>query len=270
MLERAEAARRATPADDPPRQGRLLGPRDRRGRASTAGRRRSSTDQGESDRNFERAHAAASIDAGRGQRRRSRRTTCARSPTPPPTRASAGRRRGPRVPGPARPRRRHAGTRSPRTGLPRAHLLPGRRPRRRAWPTSSAACSRTPPTTRSSPPRQRHRPRRAAGGPMSHVPQRTAARAAPQSVRDRLAGGARRRSTPQLPIAVPVIVGGDVVATPTFASVDPAIPTASSRRRPSRPKHDVGGAVTRSRSRRAAGGARRRRRARRDPLPRRR
>ena len=61
------------------------------------------------------------------------------------------RQRRPRVPDPARARRRHPG-RDRRHRPPRPRLLPGRRPRRRAWPTSCAACSRTPPTTPSSPP----------------------------------------------------------------------------------------------------------------------
>ena len=122
---------RAHPLDDPARQGRLLGPRDRRGRASTAGRRRCSRSRPTRDRNFEpltrrlldaRAGASAS---------RSPRTTCARSPTRSPTtaRSAATARdlelqilRGLGDDAPARARRAPAA---------RAHLLPGRRPRRR-------------------------------------------------------------------------------------------------------------------------------------------
>ncbi len=128
---------------DPPRQGRLLGARDGRGARRTAGRSPVVTEQTvECDRSFERAHAAADRRAGPhgpgGHRQpqpaldRPRRSPIPRRP-----------HRRPRAPGPARPRRRPAG----RAHRPRAcACAPTARwaTSWRAWPTSCAACWRTP------------------------------------------------------------------------------------------------------------------------------
>ena len=111
LLDGLRAA--ARPAHDPPRQGRLLGARDRRGAPARLDARRSS-------RPRSRATAASSAS----------RSGC--STSAPLVRvaiashnvrsiahalAPLGARPRPRVPGPARPRRRPPGRRSPRMGL---------------------------------------------------------------------------------------------------------------------------------------------------------
>ena len=83
-LGAGDAAR--LPAAGAPGQGRLLGPRDRRGppaRLAVAGVR----GQGRLRSQLRGAHAAPARGAAGGARRRSPRTTCARSPTPSPSTA---------------------------------------------------------------------------------------------------------------------------------------------------------------------------------------
>ena len=144
---------RAQPADRPARQGRLLGPRDRRGRSSTAGRRPVFEVKADCDRNFE-ALTRRLLDA------RPARPRGGRLPQPALGRARdrlqpADRRRrpGPRAPGPARPRRPAAG-RDRAPGPARAHLLPGRRPRGRHGLPRAAPAREHRPTTRSWPTRR--------------------------------------------------------------------------------------------------------------------
>ena len=191
---------------------------------------------------------------------RSPRTTCARSRTRSPTTALAGgddadlelqvlRGLGDDLAGRAR-----------RAGPPRAHLLPGRRPRRRAWPTSCAACSRTRATTRSSRagagrrsrscsrrrdgpwrPRQSHiggrRVKRASSKP---VRQRAGPRAAPRRrPRAALARRAGASSTPRLPLRVPVVdrrrarrTSEDLDSTDPGATPERVVADAPARARP--------------------------------------
>ena len=115
------------PAARAPGQGRLLGPRDRRGapaRLAVAGLR----GQGRLRPQLRGAHAPPARGARRRSASPSPRTTCARSPTPsPPTARLGGADERPRAPGAARPRRRPPG-RAGHARAARAHLLPGRRP----------------------------------------------------------------------------------------------------------------------------------------------
>ena len=117
-------------ADDPARQGRLLGPRAGAGARSTAGRAPVFERKADTDANFEQL---------------TRRLLDARPLVRPAiashnlrsvahaiayNRLTGGERRRPRAAGPARPRRPAAGG-DRRPGPARAHLLPGRRPRGR-------------------------------------------------------------------------------------------------------------------------------------------
>ena len=90
-------------------------------------------DKADSDRNFEaltRAPARRAPPASGARRDRLAQPALGRARDRRQPARSAAATGGPRAPGPARPRRRPRSTRSPATGLPRAHLLPGRRPRR--------------------------------------------------------------------------------------------------------------------------------------------
>ena len=125
------ARRRAHPLDRAARQGRLLGPRGRRGAPARLDARRCSSARPTATATSSRSRAGCSRPRPRACASRSPRTTCARSPTrSPATALLGGARRRPRAAGPARPRRRPQATRSP-PGPARARLLPGRRPRRR-------------------------------------------------------------------------------------------------------------------------------------------
>ena len=93
------------------------------------------------------AHAAAARGAAGRARRRSRRTTCARSPTPsPPTALIGGDDARPRAPGPARAWATTSRRRSPARACacaPTARSATSWP----AWPTWCAGCSRTRPTS---------------------------------------------------------------------------------------------------------------------------
>ena len=126
------SSRARAPADRPARQGRLLGPRGRRGapaRLDAAGVR----GQGRQRPQLRGAHARAA----RRARPRPVRVAIASHNLRSVAHAIAANARSaaatgrPRAPGAARPRRRPRSTRWRATGPPRAHLLPGRRPRRR-------------------------------------------------------------------------------------------------------------------------------------------
>ena len=187
------------------------------------------------DRNFE-ALTRRLLDARPARPRRDRaRTTCARSPTRSPTTAlTGGDDARPRAAGAARARRRPRRRRSPR-GPARAHLLPGRRPRRRhGLPRAPAArehVQRVLPRT--------SRPRAAARGAarraMTDLP--TFAnepilelRRAPRARR----AGRRRwpSSTPELPLRVPVWIGdGERATARSCVSTDPGDARPRRRRR---------------------------------------
>ena len=140
----AQASRAASPPRAA-RQGRLLGPRDRRGapaRLGVAGLR----GQGRLRPQLRGAHAPPARGAAGRPRRRSPRTTCARRPRHRGQPAHRRRRRRRRVPGPARPRRRPpagARRRAACACAPTARSAtssPG-------WPTSCGGCSRTRATS---------------------------------------------------------------------------------------------------------------------------
>ena len=139
------AARHA--ARRPPRQGRLLGPRGRRGPPARLERARL-RGQGGLRPQLRGAHPAPAGGAAARAASRSPPTTCAPSRTPSRANRALGggdadlelqvlRGLGDDLAG-------RAGRQRPA----RPHLLPGRRPRRRAWPTSCAGCSRTRATSR--------------------------------------------------------------------------------------------------------------------------
>ena len=227
------------------------------------------TDRRECDRNFEKLTKRPD---------RQRRPDPRRDRVPQPAldrrrrglrRRPPGRQRGARVPDPARPRRRHPG-RDRRHRPPRALLLPGRRPRR------GHGLPRAPPAREH---RQRLLPRRrtpaarrppSSWRPHDHVPQRTAARAAPRGRPPRGAGRARRARR-QAPARGP---DADRRGRRAPAAGSPP----STRRSPTRivaHAHEATAAARqgRDRQRRARPGrlvARARRRARRRALPRRR
>ncbi len=201
---------RGYPAARAPRQGRLLGPRDRRGppaRLGVAGLR----GQGRLRPQLRGAHAAPARRRGRPSASPSRATTCAPSPTPsPPAGAMGGddaRRRGP---GPPRPGRRPPGG----AGQARpagAHLLPGRRPRgRHGLPGATAAREHEQrvlparagaPAVRSTSCSPRHdRP--------ADLRQRADRRAAPRVGARRAQRRHGERSSASSPLEVPVWIGG--------------------------------------------------------------
>ena len=139
----ARAHRARAAAGRAPRQGRLLGPRGGRGapaRLDAAGVRATRPSATATSRQLTRrlldARPLVRV-AIASHNLRSVAHAIAYN------RAAGRRRRRPRAPGAARARRRPRGG-ARRPAAARAHLLPGRRPGRRAWPTSSGGCSRTP------------------------------------------------------------------------------------------------------------------------------
>ena len=133
-------ARARPAADDPARQGRLLGPRARPGRPARLDARRCSSVKADTDANFELLTRRL-LDARPLVRVGDRLAQPAlASPTRSPTTGSTGGADSrPRAAGPARARRPAAG-RDRRPGPARAHLLPGRRPRRgHGLPRAAAA-----------------------------------------------------------------------------------------------------------------------------------
>ena len=146
---RRRAAR--PPADRAARQGRLLGPRDRRGRASTAGSRRCSrsrptpTSTSSSSRAACIDHHADGCGLRAGDRLAQPALGLARDRLQP---ADRRRRRRRRDADPARARR-PAADRDRRPGPARARLLPGRRPRGRHGLPRAAAAREHVATTRS-------------------------------------------------------------------------------------------------------------------------
>ena len=207
------SAARAHAADDPAGQGRLLGPRGRRGAPARLERRRCSRTRRDCDRNFEQLTRRL-IDA-RAARPRGDRLA----------QPALGRARD-RLRPPARRRRR--ATSSSRScagsattsqdalaadGPPRARLLPGRRPRRRHGLPRAPAAREHLATTRSSPTR---RSGVAARASCSRRRERTTLRATSRMLELRRAPSARElRSTrsptldAELPLEVPVLIGGE-------------------------------------------------------------
>ena len=138
-----------------------------------------------------------------------------------------------------------------RRGRARARLLPGRRPRRRAWPTSCAGCSRTRRTSRSC------TSRRAASRSRSCWPRR-------EAVRERAGARAARGSEPRSALT-------EALATPRRP---PPARGAGARRRATRARPTGSSRPTPARRsaswrpRAVPAPRRRRRRSRRRPPPR--
>ena len=211
----AAGAERAHAADRPAGQGRLLGPRDRRGRASTAGTRPVFEVKADSDRNFE-ALTRRLLDARR--RRRGVRVAIASHNLRSVAHAIAYNRLRAATTATSSCRCCAASaTRCRRRSPPRAcACAPTARSATswRAWPTSCGACSRTPPTTPSCADQARGRAARGAARPprvtgLKPFAQRADARAAPRAGARAARRRARARSTPALPLRVPVWIGDE-------------------------------------------------------------
>ena len=198
------------PADRAARQGRLLGPRDRRGapaRLEPAGVR----GQGRQRPQLRAPDAQAARGAPGACAWRSPRTTCARSRTRSrPSRALGGGDRGPRAPGPARARRRPPGRARRRAATACARTARSATSSR-AWPTSCGGCSRTRATRGSS--RARPRACRSRSCWPRHelraVRQRAAARAAPRAACATRCCRRCRELDAELPLSAPLMVGGE-------------------------------------------------------------
>ncbi len=124
-------------------------------------------EKAESDRTFE-ALTASSSSAARRCGSRSRRTTCAASPTPSRSTAAWAAIRATSSSRSCAASATSSRRRWPRTACVCAPTAPSATSSQ-GWPTSSAGCSRTPRTTRSSTTSLRPPARRAAGGAVSDL-----------------------------------------------------------------------------------------------------
>ena len=222
IVDWAHGSDRAPAAARAPRQGRLLGPRGRRGQAArldAAGLR----GQGRVRPQLRGADAHAAGRAGpRGPRRRSRRTTCARSPTPSPRTARSARPTATSSSRSCAASATISSTRSPPAGCacaPTARSATSSP----AWPTSCAACWRTRPTSASWPSRPAGAPSRSCWPRRERVRQRADPRAAPRAAREALLEG-MRAFTEQAIFRVPVWIGDDERHGEELVSTDPGDP----------------------------------------------
>ena len=251
---RGRRRRRALPAARAPRQGRLLGPRDRRGAPARLGVARL-RGQGRLRPQLRGAHAAPARGAAAGARRhrlhnlrsvahavaanrasaRGRATSSSRSCAASATTSSRRSRRSACASGPTA----RWATSSPE------------------WPTSCAGCSRTRPTVLPARAGARRAARRAPGGAVTGIPQRAPrSSSAGRPARAAAAGHARARA--HLPLRVPLWIGCD--RREGCARLDrPGRPAASwrsrrgdrgrrRRRGPGRPRGFPGWAAQRGRS----------------------
>ncbi len=217
------------------REGRLLGPRDRRGapaRLGGAGVR----GQGGLRPQLRGAHAPPARRAAgraRGDRLAQPALRVARDRLQPPHGRRGSR---PRAAGAARPRRRAAATRSPRRASACACTARWATSWR-AWRTSCAACSRTPPTSRSCTSRRAACRSRSCWRRREAVRQRAHAGAAPRA-RARVAARRAARARPAAAArGAACWSGASAGAHEGFDSTDPGEPErVVATRRPCRPR----------------------------------